>query len=70
MRATVALSVMLTLVAQSSTSAYGRDVDRCIHSLLNSMDKEKSMMEQQTTSVALKEMEVQELVSRMQGYHV
>src|SRR6266436_1831455 len=56
-----------TLVAKSSASAYGRDVDRCIHSLLNSMDKEKGIMEQQTTPVALKEMEVQELVSRMRG---
>src|SRR5258708_13198815 len=56
-----------TLVAKSSASAYGRDIDLSIHSLLNSMDKEKRMMEQQTTPVALKETAVQELVARMRG---
>src|SRR5258708_14091531 len=56
-----------TLAAKSSASAYGRDIDRSIYSLLNSMDKEKSMMEQQTTPVALKETAVQELVARMRG---
>src|SRR5258708_34887845 len=56
-----------TLAAKSSASAYGRDIDRSIYSLLNSMDKEKSMMEQQTTPVALKETAVQELVAPMRG---
>src|SRR5258708_32806758 len=56
-----------TLAAKSSASAYGRDIDRSIYSLLNSMDKEKSMMEQQTTPVALKETAGQGLVARMRG---
>src|SRR5947209_2120936 len=38
-----------------------------MHSFHNSMDKEKRRMELQTTPVALNEMEVQELVSRMRG---
>src|SRR3989454_7994531 len=65
MIATVALSCNACRKIIAVT--YGRDVDRCMHSLLNSKDKEKSMMEQQTTTVALKEIEVQELVSRMRG---
>src|SRR5260221_14705223 len=56
-----------TLAAKSSASAYGRDIDRSIYSLLNSMDKEKSMMEQQTTPVALKETAGQDLVARLGG---
>src|SRR5215470_8549746 len=47
--------------------AYGRDIDCCIHSLLNSMNKENEMIEKQNTTVALEETAVQELVSRMRG---
>src|SRR6516164_249906 len=54
-------------IAQSSASAYGRDVDRCRHSLLNNTDKENEMLEKQNTTVALEETAVQELVSRMRG---
>src|SRR6266487_4361863 len=57
----------VTLVAKSSASAYGRDVDRCIDSLLNSMDKEKSMMEQQHPTVTLEETAVQGLASQLRG---
>src|SRR5215471_19640719 len=66
MIATVALSVMQHL-SQNHRCAYGRDVDRYIHSLLNNIDKEKDMVENQDTPVALEETAVQELASRMRG---
>src|SRR2546426_5857472 len=65
MIATVALSC--NACRKIIAVAYGRDVDRCIHSLLNSIDKEKGMIEKQNTTVALEETAVQELVSRMRG---
>src|SRR5437016_6270099 len=55
------------LVAKSSASACGRDVDVAYAAYTTTWTRRKGMLEQKTTPVALEETAIQELVSRMRG---
>src|SRR5437868_15466104 len=55
------------LVAKSSASACGRDVDVAYAAYITTWTRRKGMLEQQNTPVALEETAIQELVSRMRG---
>src|SRR5438105_2653070 len=55
------------LVAKSSASACGRDVDVAYAAYTTTWTRRKGMLEQQNTPVALEETAIQELVSRMRG---